>query len=187
MAEVLAGSFIHEPDVERVHSIVIDAPVHIVLDVAEHLDLHSIPTINGLFTLRRFLLHARPKPRSRTQALVSDTTAVGWIRLAQSPGRSLAMGAIAQPWIGDVEFESIRPEEFSGFSKPGFVKIVWTIEGEALDPHTTLLRTQTRVRATDDSARKRFFLYWLFAGPFVSLIRILALRAIRKQAERRLM
>lgn len=182
----LLASFIQKPDVTKSHEIVIEAPADIVLDVAEHFDLQSIPTIHFLFKLRAFLLLIRPKPRPKLKALVSETMNLGWIRLDHVPGRHLVMGAVAQPWIGDIEFKALSPAEFVSFAEPGFVKIVWSLEAEPLERRTTLFRTRTYVCATDATARRRFLLYWTFAGCFVSLIRIVGIRAIRREAERRL-
>ena len=47
----------------------------------------------------------------------------------------------------------------------------------------TLLTTETRVYATDDSARKRFAAYWRVIYPGSALIRVMWLRAIRDRAE----
>jgi len=184
-ADLIEG-FIRNPDVKKHHEIVIQAPASIVFDVAEHFDLHSIPTIRILFRLREFFLLIRPKPRPKLKALASESAHLGWIRLSHTPGSHLVMGAVAQPWVGDVEFKAMSPEQFMMFSDPGFVKIAWTLEAEALERRTTLFRTQTHVLATDPVARKRFLLYWAFAGRFVGLIRILGLRAIRRESERRL-
>ena len=186
MTESNLETFIGDADVRKSHEIMIDAPASIVFDVAEHFDLQSIPTVRFLFRLRAFLLHIRSKPRPSCQPVVSETTSLGWIRLACHPGRELIMGAVAQPWVGNVDFKEMTPEEFAVFAVPGFVKIVWTLEAEPLDHSTTRFRTQTRVTATDGSARRRFRLYWIFAGNLVSLIRILGIRAIRREAERRL-
>jgi hypothetical protein len=182
----LIERFIRNPDVAKTHEVAIDAPTDVVFDVAEHFDLQSIPTIHFLFKLREFLLLIRPKPRPKIKFLVSETTGLGWIRLSHAPGSHLVMGAVAQPWVGDVEFKSLSPAEFADFVEPGFVKVVWTLEATPLRYRTTLFRTQTRVTATDATARKRFLLYWAFAGYLVSLIRFLGIRAIKREAERRL-
>ena len=75
-ADLIEG-FIRNPDVEKHHEIVIQAPASIVFDVAEHFDLHSIPTITRLFRLREFLLRIRPKPRPKLKALASETAHLG--------------------------------------------------------------------------------------------------------------
>ena len=84
-ADLIEG-FIRKPDVEKHHEIVIQAPASIVFDVAEHFDLHSIPTIRVLFRLREFLLFIRPKPRPKLKALASETAHLGWIRLSHRAG-----------------------------------------------------------------------------------------------------
>ena len=47
----------------------------------------------------------------------------------------------------------------------------------------SLLATETRVRCTDDAARRSFARYWRVVRPFSGLIRTEALRAIRRTAE----
>lgn len=47
----------------------------------------------------------------------------------------------------------------------------------------TLLVTETRILCADD-ARWKFRLYWMLIRPFSGIIRIMMLRAIRKEAER---
>ena len=37
------------------------------------------------------------------------------------------MGAVTQPWLGDVKFHALPPEEFAAFNEPGYVKIVWML------------------------------------------------------------
>jgi hypothetical protein len=182
----LAEKFIPHAEILKTHEIIIDAPAHIVFEVAELFDMQHIPAIRFLFRLREILLRIQRKPRGSYETLVSETRRLGWIKLESRPGRELAMGAVAQPGVGNIEFLQLAPEEFAAFTEPGFVKVVWTLEAEPIEAHTTLFRTQTRVVATDARSRSKFLLYWIFAGKLVSLIRILSLRAIRKEAERRL-
>jgi hypothetical protein len=96
------------------------------------------------------------------------------------------MGAVTQPWVGDVKFRGIPADFFSGFAEPDFVKIVWTFEAESLEAGATRFRSQTRVLATDEEARRKFLRYWVFSGPFIVLIRKIANRTIRRAAERHL-
>jgi hypothetical protein len=48
------------------------------------------------------------------------------------------------------------------------------------------LTTETRIYATDTSARKKFAAYWRVIYPGSALIRVMWLRAIRGRAEQRL-
>ncbi len=47
----------------------------------------------------------------------------------------------------------------------------------------SLVTTETRVFATDDSARRRFAAYWRVIYPGSALIRRMWLRAIQRRAE----
>ena len=180
----LIDEFIPRGDVEENHEIIIAAPADLVFDVAENFDLISIPVVRSIFRLRELVFRLKPAPRTPT-GLVAETMALGWRMLAFRPGRELVMGAVTQPWVGDVKFRGLPPDSFSSFAEPAFVKIVWTFEVEPLDSKTTRFRSQTRVLATDHAARRKFFQYWVFSGPFIVLIRKLANRAIRRAAERR--
>jgi hypothetical protein len=64
------------------------------------------------------------------------------------------------------------------------VKIVWSLEAEALEPELTRLSTETRVAATDERARVKFARYWRLARIGIVAIRRLLLPAVRREAER---
>jgi hypothetical protein len=65
------------------------------------------------------------------------------------------------------------------------VKIVWTLEAEPLGLALTRFRTETRVLATDEEARRKFRSYWRWARFGIVLIRLLMLPSLRREAERR--
>ena len=180
----MIDAFMDRADVEETHETVVRAPAVLVFDVAEHFDLQSIPAIKMIFWLRERVFRLEPKPRI-ARGIVAETMSLGWGVLAHRPGREIVMGAVTQPWIGDVKFRSIPPLAFRGFSEPDFVKIAWTLEAEPIGDTRTLFRTQTRVLATDRHARIRFRIYWVFAGFFIVSIRRMGNRAIRREAERR--
>ena len=77
------------------------------------------------------------------------------------------------------------PEDFAAFDEPGYVKIVWTLGAEPLSENESLFVTRTRVRTTDEAARRRFRLYWAPMSAGIILIRYLSLPMVRKEAERR--
>jgi len=58
------------------------------------------------------------------------------------------------------------------------VKIAWTLEGEPVDANVTCFRTQTRVLATDENARRKFRRYWRLTTAGIILIQWLGNRAI---------
>ena len=63
------------------------------------------------------------------------------------------------------------------------VKIAIDFRAEPI-PGGSRLRTETRVKATHQRARRRFRLYWLVIGPFSALIRRRWLAAVTASAKR---
>lgn len=170
-------------DVSERHETTILAPAPIVFEVAESFDLESMPIVRAIFWFRAKLLGA-PYARMR-KGLVEETMNIGWERLAYTPGRELVMGAVTQPWVGEVKFRPIQPDIFAAFNEPDLVKIVWTLEAEPLSSERTRFATETRVLAIDDSARAKFKAYWRKFGIGILMIRWLTVPAIRRQAEQR--
>jgi hypothetical protein len=183
MAAVLER-FMPYADERKRHEITIRAPAGLVLDVARHVDMQSIWIIRALFWLRAKILGARMPAAGQPTGLVADMLALGWGCLADGPGHVFVAGAACQPWQADVVFSPIAPEQFAAYAEPDQVKIVWTLEAEALGPALTRFATETRVVATDAQARAKFRRYWRRFGIGIVMIRRLLLPAIRRQAER---
>jgi hypothetical protein len=181
----LIDGFIRNADVADSHEILVRAPADLVFDVARNLDLLSIPLIHAIFRLRERLFRLRSEPRARPQGMVAETLALGWGILVERPHRELVMGAVTQPWVAEVKFRAIPAGQFSSFAEPDLVKIAWTLEVEPINARLTRFRTQTRVLATDENARRKFRRYWRLTGAGIILIRWLANRAIRRASEER--
>ncbi len=182
MSEII-DRFTFKPDVRERHETIVRAPAELVFEVAEHFNLESIFLVRAIFRLRARLLGARYAPM--TKGLVEETTSMGWGRLDYTPHREIVMGAVTQPWIGEVKFRSIPPDRFASFHEPDLVKIVWTLEAEPLNPALTRFSTETRVLATDDGARTKFKAYWRKFRIGILMIRWLMLPEVRREAERR--
>jgi hypothetical protein len=180
----LIERFIPRPEHGGCHETLIRAPADLVFHLASNADLQAHPVVRVIFWLRAKLLRATPTPRA-ARGLVAETTSLGWGALAQRPGRELVMGAVTRPWEANVVFRSVPPQDFVTFAEPGMVKIVWTLETELLGPALTRFRTETRVVATDEMARRRFRRYWRLFGSGIVLIRLLLLPRLRREAERR--
>ena len=95
------------------------------------------------------------------------------------------VGAHCQPWRGDVVFTAIPAEQFAAFNEPEQVKIVWTLEVDAIGADKTRFSHETRAIATDETARRRFLAYWRWARFGIVGIRYLMLPAVRRGAEAR--
>jgi hypothetical protein len=162
------------------------APADLVFDVARHFDMQSIPIIRGIFRLRSILLRSKtPSAWQKGKGLIAETQAMGWGVLAHEPGRAYIAGALAKPWTADVKFTPVPPDRFAEIATPDMVKIVWTLEVEALGVALTRFRTETRVVATDEGARRKFRRYWRIFGVGILLIRWLLIPAVRRESERR--
>ena len=110
---------------------------------------------------------------------------MGWGLLAEQPGRFVVCGATCQPWLANVVFSAVAPDEFLAYAQPDQVKIAWTLEAVEIGPGLTRFGQETRAVATDEQARIKFRRYWRWARFGIVAIRLLMLPAIRKAAERR--
>lgn len=183
-ATQLLDSLIPDPDVRKRHAVTVNAPAELVYEVACHFDLQTIPVVKLLFWLRARFMGADNRSSSET---ITPLTLLdhGWGKLAEQPGRYFIAGAACQPWQADVVFTPIPAEQFSAYSQPDQVKIVWTLETESAQPNKTRLSTETRVAATDEQARQKFRRYWRKAGMGIIAIRWMLLPGIRKEVRRR--
>jgi hypothetical protein len=177
--------FIPHPDVRERFETTIRAPASLVMDVAGKFDMQSLPAVKLIFRLRERLTRAtRPGPRT-PQGILEETRALGWGLLAEQPGRFVVCGATCQPWLANVVFSAVAPDQFLAYAQPDHVKIAWTLEAAEIGPDLTRFGQETRVVATDLQARIRFRRYWRWARVGIIAIRLLMLPAIRKEAERR--
>lgn len=174
--------FIPRGEVHERHETLVRAPAALVFEAAMRFDLQSVPLVHTIFWLRAKILGARFERMAK--GLVEETTSLGWGRLAYTPGREIVMGAVTQPWIGEVKFRPIPAESFVAFDEPDMVKIVWTLEVEPLGPELTRFSTQTRVIATDAGARTKFMAYWRKFSIGIRAIRRLGLWGVKRMAER---
>jgi len=184
LTPAILDRFIANPDAGGRHEITIHAAAGFVLDKAHNFDIESVRMVSAIFWLRAKLLRA-PLPAEKTHVgLVANMEGLGWGCLAEESGHYYAAGAVCQPWLPDVAFSAVTPEEFSSYAAPNQVKIAWTIEADALGPDLTRFATETRAAATDERSRVQFRKYWRKFGIGIILIRLLLLPAVRREAER---
>lgn len=175
--------FIPFADVREKHETLVRAPAEMVFRVAERFELQAIPLVRSIFWLRAKLMRVHHEPLRK--GLVEETLRMGWAKLSYTPGREIVMGAVTEPWVGEVKFRSVPSGDYAPFNEPGLVKIVWTLEAEPLGPALTRFRTETRVLPTDENARRKFRAYWRKFGIGIVLIRLLCVPAMKREAERR--
>jgi hypothetical protein len=116
-------------------------------------------TIEGFFAAHRFVV----LERSPTE----------WV--------AGAVGAVWRPRGGLVRLDDA--EAWRAAVVPGTIKGAVDFRAEAI-PGGSRLTTETRVRATDERARRAFRRYWLLIGPFSALIRKRWLAAVMASAKR---
>jgi hypothetical protein len=183
-ADPLLDRFMPEYDVVERHHIRVAAPPEPTLKTAAAIDIRQSPVVRAIFNARELLLGATPDDTSRPKGLLAQTQSLGWRVLAEHPRREIVVGAVAQPWLGNVTFRGVEPEAFAHFDEPGYVKIAWTLRADPDGPSGSIFRTETRAAATDAVARTKFRWYWARFAPGIVLIRKMLLRDLKAHAER---
>lgn len=115
--------------------------------------------------------------------LFEVATRTSFIRLAAVPGRELVMGVVVMA-PRNVRVAALpTPEGFKAIREPGFAKAAVNFSVEPQGPTSCLLRTETRVHATDPLSRDAFARYWTVIAPGSRVMRLMWLRAIKVRAE----
>ena len=184
-ADALLDTFMPTYDVAERHQVRIAAPAATTLEAATEMDLQRSATVRGIFKAREWIMRSHPTRDQETRAFLPQMRAIGWGVLAEVPGRELVMGAVTQPWMADVVFRPLPPEEFAAFHEPDYVKIAWTLRADSLGATESIFRTETRVLATDPTARAKFRRYWSSVSPGIIVIRWMSLGLVKAEAERR--
>lgn len=116
----------------------------------------------------------------------------GFKMLAEEPGRELVFGTlvVVPPEVTRLSaaerrrrWEELTPARFGALARPGYAKAVMAFRLVDEGGGWTRVVTETRVFATDDSARRHFAPYWRVIYPGSALIRRMWLQAIRRRAE----
>lgn len=170
--------------VER-HHIRVGAPAEVTLAAAREMKLMDLPIVRAIFKGREVILGATPVESKPPRGLLEEVQSLGWVVLAEIPGREVVVGAVTKPWEANVTFRSIPPAEFAAFAEPDHVKIAWTLRADPVGATASIFRTETRTLATDDAARTKFRRYWAFLSPGIAVIRLASLRPTKAEAERR--
>ena len=125
------------------HHVRVAAPAAMTLSAAADTDLQQSNDRSSHFQGSRVVLGGADAG-TRPKGLLAQTTSLGWRVLAETPGREVVVGAVTQPWLPNVVFRGLAPEEFRAFQDPGYVKIVWTLRA---DPSASPSRSSAPRRA----------------------------------------
>jgi hypothetical protein len=162
----------------------IAAPPAVVWEELHRVTLSSVP-VSALLIGVRFLpaLMMRGKRRLPLDRSFVDVLPIPV--LSSEPPTALVMGGLLQPWrptggAGPV----LGAAEIRNWNEPGWVKVAMEFRLIPADG-ATVLRTETRVAATDRASALLFSGYWLFVRPGSSAIRHEVLAAVAQRAQAR--
>ncbi len=174
-------------DFVEVHSVLVCAPPERVFQVLKQVTPDDAPLFRFLMAIRALptrILTGMSFRMEQRRSVLDQFLGAGFLLLAEDADRELVVGRIAQFWklTGGSSAVVSRSGEFVDFEKPGFAKAAlnfWL----ATEGARTRVRTETRIRATDEDSRQKFFRYWLVIGLGSGLIRRSWLKAIKRKAE----
>ena len=175
------------------HRLVVKAPAHAVYAALRTADLGGHPVIKTLMALRSlpaFLAAPREgrtrlgQMRARSRVTLRDMLNLGFVQLAEEPGRELLLGVAGRFWRPTGNIEVCDAARFRQPLAPGTARGAWNFVVDARGADTALLTTETRVQCADAAALRSFRRYWLVVRPFSGLIRRLMLRSIAKASVR---
>jgi hypothetical protein len=192
-AEISLDRYLPTYDVSERHQTDVKAPVSVTYAAARELDLQRSGIVRAILKSRQMITGDDDEVLER-RPFLDQVHAMGWGMLREVPGRALVFGAVAQPWESHPTFHALSPEKFAAFQKPGWAKIIWTVEVDPAVPtpkapnaanERSVFRTRMRVATTDATSRRKFQSYWGNMKPAMALIRQQALGMLRSDAERR--
>lgn len=183
-ADALLDRFMPDYEIVERHHVRVGAPPEATLAAAGALNLFEAPLVRAIFKGRELVLGARPDDKPRPHGLLDEVRSLGWVVLAELPGREIVLGAVTKPWHADVTFRSVPPDEFAAFAEPDYVKIAWTLRADPAGDGRSIFRTETRAIATDAAARRKFRRYWSLLSPGIILIRTMMTAQLKCAVER---
>ena len=174
----------HADFAER-HALRVHAPPERAYEAARRLDMSGSMLVRGLFALRSLpalFTGKAGRGEKRLGTTMDRLLHNGFVLLDERPPHEFVLGLVGRFWTPAGGIERIHPAEFPVFDRPGMAVAAWNFTVLPTD-EGSLVATETRVRCTDDAARRSFARYWRVVRPFSGMIRREALRAIRRTAE----
>jgi hypothetical protein len=174
----------HADFAER-HALRVHAPPERAYEAARRLDMSGSLLVRSLFALRSLpaLFSGKRERGEKGLGVTMDgLLRNGFVLLDERPPHEFVLGLVGRFWTPAGGIERIHPAEFAMFDRPGMAVAAWNFTVLPTD-EGSLVATETRVRCTDDAARRSLARYWRVVRPFSGLIRMEALRAIRRTAE----
>ena len=174
-------------DVREVHDVTVAAAPDRVWGALIEVSLREVPLFHLLMSARELpgrVVGRRWLTGDVSRPLLEQMTTVGFVALGGRPGVDLALGLLTRPWRpGGGKAPAVDARSFMEFEEPGWAKAVLGFSATDV-AGGTLLRTETRVQATDPTARRWFRAYWVAVGWGSAATRRSWLAAVKRRAER---
>jgi len=169
----------------EIHSVRIAAPKQKVYAAIKSVTADEIFLFRMLTWIRRL---GRSRPVSilnapQHQPILDVATRTSFLLLAEEPNHEIVLGTVVLVPRRWRPTRRATPEDFKAFHEPGFALAAMNFLVEDAGPGACTVTTETRIYATDSSARRRFAAYWRVIYPGSSLLRRTWLRAIAHRAE----
>jgi hypothetical protein len=148
-------------------------------------EIRLLGLLMGIRSLPSRLLGRGPRRSDPGRPVLAVALGAGFVRLAEEEPHELVVGAAGRFWtLAPGQCVPLDgPEGFRRFDAPDHVKTTLDFRIQELGPGRCRVTTETRIAATDASARRKFGLYWSVIYPGSALIRRMWLRAIKRRAE----
>ena len=184
---MLIDQYMPEPQFAERHALRVAAPPERAWAAVRALDLRGSLVVRTLFALRSLpgLFLGRKARGGAGGGLGSTMDGLlrnGFVLLAERAPHEIVLGLAGRFWTPTGGIARIAADELADWDVPGMAVAVWNFTVLPTD-EGSLVATETRVRCTDDAARRSFARYWRVVRPFSGLIRMEALRAIRRTAQ----
>ena len=166
----------------EVHTIRIAAPPARVFDAIKQVRADEIFLFRALTWIRRGGRQAPPSILSAGSdtPILEVATKGGFIYLADDAPREVVVGAVVAAPPG--ARGKLTPDRFKQPFPPGFAVAAMNFRVTPDGAGGSVVSTETRVFASDASARRRFAAYWRVIYPGSAIIRRMWLRAIERRA-----
>ena len=188
---MLIDRFLPRYDVTYICETSVDAPPEETYAAVRETNLRD-PVVDALFAVRELphkialRLRGEPLPPATPKVTFGDLAQLGpgWVSLAEEPGTELVIGSVGKFWRKDYGGRPVTADEFARFREPGYAKLAISL---AVRPAGTgtIVRYEARTATTDESARRKFRLYWRLIAPGVGLVMRRVVRRIKAEAQRR--
>lgn len=178
-------AFLPAYDFEEVHSVRVHAPPDRAMEAVRQVTFADLGVMQTLGRIRAVAMGnlkdtAAPPPKPVIELI--STFKTGFFPL-ENTDREFIFGMAGQPWNNAARPARLKPDEFPSWMLPGNVKIASNLLVEDAGNGWSRVVTETRVLATDDSARRTMARYWRLIYPGSAMIRKSMLNAIQVRAE----